>query len=107
MNMVIKFTKEWTKLRTPTGGIFTTIRRSYPSKSEYYRSHIGEVFDIMVNGKLYGNARLLAALRGPSDAVSGALLEYDTDGDAEWMKKIDRYGEVLILLFLKCDGQCS
>lgn len=106
MSLTIKFTRKWTKLNTAPGGLFTTIRRSYQEKAEYYRSHIGDTFNIDVNGNNGGMARLLAVFRGPAESLPGPLLSYDTDGDLTWIGKIKRSDEVLVLLFQKCGDEC-
>lgn len=107
MELTIGFVREFDKLKVPVGGMFTTIRRSRPDDLKYYRSHTGDVFSITVNGVYHSKARLMAVLRGPANALPGPLLDYDTDGDIEWINKITRYDEVLVLLLLKCDEQCS
>ncbi len=95
----IKFSHEWDKLFCEVGSVFTTIRRSYGSKGEYYRNLTGTVLDVEVNGEKRFSAELLQVFRGKGSDLSGALLKYDTDGDGSWMDKISAMEEVLVLIF--------
>ena len=97
----IKFSHDWEKLDCPDGSLFTTIRRSYGSKGEYYRKLTGTILDVEVNGQKKFRAELLQVFRGTGDSLSGALLKYDTDGDGSWMDKISAMEEVIVLIFRK------
>lgn len=100
----IKFSHEWGKLNCPEGSLFTTIRpysdaNLDSNKATYYQSLEGQVLDVEVNGVRKFKAELLQVFRGTGESISGPLLKYDTDGDAEWVHRLSNYRKVLILLF--------
>lgn len=101
----IKFSENWSKLQEP---LFTTIRGlspRYPKKAEYYREQIGRTFDVVLNkgeglhAEPVCKAILLDVLRVEPSKISHFLLDYDTDGNEEYMEKIRAYKEVLILIY--------
>lgn len=95
----IKFSHEWEKLNCPEGSLFTTIRRSWGSKGEYYRKLEGTILDVEVNGEKRFKAELLQVFRGEGNQLSGPLLKYDCDSDQRWMNDISSMSEVLVLIF--------
>ena len=101
-NPKIKFSHHWKKLDCSSGSLFTTIRSEngrFPSKAEYYKNQEGKTFDVMLNEEKLFQAELVQVFRGKSKDLSGRLLFYDTDGNVEWMEKLENLGQVLVLLF--------
>ena len=100
---IIKFSHEWSKLDCAEGSLFTTIRSfdSSGNKAAYYENLEGETFMVKVNGKYRFMAVLLQVFRGTGKDLSGPLLKYDTDGNADWIDRITGYPNVLVLVFRK------
>jgi hypothetical protein len=59
----------------------------------------GQPFEVVENGKVLFNATLLQVFRGMGKDLSGSLLYYDTDGNSEWIDKLQQTYRVLVLLF--------
>ena len=99
----IKFSHHWTKLDCPKGSLFTTIRSDHGNKAQYYMNLEGQSFEVVENGKVLFNATLLQVFRGSGKDLSGSLLYYDTDGNGEWIDKLQQTYRVLVLLFRRTD----
>lgn len=100
----IKFSHNWSKLNCPDGSLFTTIRpfndaNTDSNKAAYYESLEGEILEVKVDGVVKFKAELLQVFRGSGRSLSGPLLKYDTDGDAEWVNRVSNYQRCLVLLF--------
>ena len=99
----IKFSHHWSKLDCPKGSLFTTIRSDKGNKAEYYMNLEGQQLDVVENGKFLFKATLLQVFRGSGKDLSGSLLYYDTDGNGEWIDKLQQTYRVLVLLFRRTD----
>ena len=60
----IKFSQMWDKLdrrdRFKVGNNFTTFRGYEVRKHQWYRNNVGKIFDVVVNGDKFGEAKLLS-----------------------------------------------
>ena len=106
----IKFTHVWDKLSDP---VFTTIRPWNKEKEEYYRSHISEEFQVWKAKNVYSfrleyvicHAFLLDVKKMKSKDIDQATLRKDVSlngqPNAEWIIKIMKNDDVLLLTFSK------
>ena len=106
----IKFTHVWDKLSDP---VFTTIRTWNKEKEEYYRSHISEEFQVWKAKNVYSfrleyvicHAFLLDVKHMKSKDIVEATLRKDVSlngqPNAEWIIKIMKNDDVLLLTFSK------
>lgn len=99
MTLTLKFSENWSKLSCPKGSLFTTIRPDHGNKAEYYMQNEGNIFDVQVQGEVRFQAKLLQVFRGSGKDLSGAFLNYDADGNSEWVTKLQDTYRVLVLLF--------
>ena len=107
MKQQIKFSHNWNNKLTGNK-IFTTIRRATHQKSDYYCNLVGKNFDIVLNGKTIGEAKLWNVDTRPFTEVPLYLLLLDT-GEINVPKQfqifkdfgvdIDKNAEVIILTF--------
>ncbi len=107
MNRIIKFSKNWNgKLDNHH---FTTIRLYDERKLKYYLSNVDAMFDVFLEGKRYGQAKLTIVSLYQFGAIPQILLAIDT-GKVNYTENIDifkKFGmydkntEMIILLFEK------
>lgn len=108
----IKFSYVWDKLDDPQ---FSSIRTWNKEKEEYYRSCIGQEFQVWKTRERYPFYREYVIchaflrdvlIKNPRD-ISQAVLRKDVmlDGQIreDWMKRILKHDMVLVLLFSKAD----
>ena len=77
----IKFSEEWDKLKPDNfqiGTTFTTFRAYTPQKQKYYESNKGEIFDVILNGKIIGRAELTEIHYMWSGEMTPSDIEIDT-----------------------------
>ena len=103
----IKFSEDWDKLADPR---FTTIRSYRPGKEAYYRSHLGEDFEVIrVKDYWKGRGRKIgtATLRSvrvvkPSELPAGEIHRDTVRGgkiDQVWMDRLLQMDRALLLEF--------
>lgn len=100
----INFSHNWNnKLRCD---IFTTIRRATDDKRIYYEKCNGNDFDILLDGRVYSNARLIKVRTVQLKYVTTEILLFDTGAESikEAHEVFKKFGvgldtEVLILTF--------
>ncbi|RKY29015.1 MAG: hypothetical protein DRP74_09315 [Candidatus Omnitrophota bacterium] len=98
----IKFTHNWNgKLNQE---FFTTIRRFTKDKEQYYFNHLGDVFDVILNGKKICEAKLIHIETMEYRELPKGFVIIDTgneDPDNFFYEEFGIYGkmDVLILTF--------
>lgn len=72
----IKYSHNWNnKLNCD---VYTSIRKSTPEKKEYYKSNIGNVFDVILNGKLFNQKILWDVFDHEFGSLPLSLITLDT-----------------------------
>jgi hypothetical protein len=99
----VKFAKNFNKLNCPEGALFGTVRNHSDEKEHYYKTAIGEIFQVEVNGDFKFHARLLDVIISTerNNKIFNDFLLYDTDNDSAWIDKIRQLKHSLILIFIK------
>jgi len=104
----IKFTHNWNNKLDCF--VFTTIRRSFPSKDAYYDAQIGNVFQVMVKGELHSYATLRTVYKGAFETIHEIIKALDTGvfdpEQYKWVFKgfgITDKTPVLLLVFQNVD----
>jgi len=103
MENKVKFSHNW-NMFADTGGklnckFFTTIRK--PEIYSYYEQRIGEIFDVLLDEKLYCKALLRDATLTAIEKISPELLVMDT-GTIDYknlFEKFHVYDQCVLLLF--------
>ena len=99
----IKFHHNWNKKLDCD--VFTTIRRHTPPKEIYYRYNEGQIFDVIVDGKSYCQARLYDVQKEVLASLDDRLLFCDT-GSLKPYEVFESFGlkptsKVLVLTFIR------
>ncbi len=103
----VNFSSYFTKLRVPNAFIFPTIRAQFSwnygktlNKDEYYI--VGKTYKINIMEVHEFNGLLLNKIHYKQGKdIPDEFLRYDTDNNQEWIDKIKKYKETLLLLFEK------
>jgi hypothetical protein len=102
---IIKFSHNWNnKLNNK---VFTTIRRDWPAKLDYYRRATNSIFQICLKGEYHSQAQLDSVKPIRFSMIPHALLATDT-GTSFYTAIFDKFGirgddKVLILTFTDND----
>lgn len=79
--LTIKFSERWGKLNEmnfKTGELFTTFRGYNPKKDKWYKDNIGNIYDVDLNGKTIGTARLITVNHDWSTFLTKKDIQRDT-----------------------------
>jgi len=101
MKPQIKFSRNWNNKLNQE--YFTTIRRLTPIKAEYYLDNLHKVFDVILNGKKYCEARLLCVESIKLGDIPYGLRAVDTGSESP-RKVFYKFGigsetDVIVLTF--------
>lgn len=81
MTFNVKFSKNWNNKLSLD--IFPTIRKYTPDKFKYYESLKGQTGNIILNGKFYCRATLIAVETRPFHTIPREMLILDTGLEGE------------------------